>query len=377
MRTIPKAKQTLTKGEQKLLFFLFLFQPADKSLLRLVGNNYDFTGRQISSLFQKGYIEEITISPQYGKKEKVIQLTSLGTKIILPSVQLSSSLIQKNKNKIKGDENKYRQYKLTSLIELFAPIFPTYCSQFLNLENNLSGSNPNIEKESENRASKGPFLLTSREIRDMDEYNLRKITSTRSQGVAVAENSIYILYNHNHKRMRSHGDFEEKFHIFTENNFPFKNISALHFGKSFKPAIDTLFKTNLNGRENFIMTKSIFQNHYFVPLTKNGSDQLQIYLIPDFRDRIKQSILLPDEISGGQNFVYDGIAENGDILYLGFECNVSEIEKVIYSMQMQKQNTGIRIYCFEHQANFYRQIFKEKDTIIYPLKVNEVISSII
>ena len=372
---MPKSKQILTNGEQKLLFFLFLFQPADKSLLRLIGNNYDFTGRQIHSLLSKGYIEQITISPKYSKRETVIQLTSLGTKIILPLVQVSETLIQKNRNKLKGDDNKYRQFKLTSLIEIFYPTFSNYQSQFIDLEHCLEVKPYEIEKEIEKRNKNNNFLLTSREIRDMDEFNLRKITSTRSQGVAIAKNNVYILYNHNHKKMRSHGDFEEKFHLFTENLFPQKEISALHFGRSFKPAIDTLLKTNIAGRENFIMTKSIFKNHYFVPLTKNGAEQLKIYFIPNFREKIKEKILLPEEISKVHNLFYDGEAENGDIIYLGFECNISEIEKVIYSLQTLKQNSGVRIFCFKHQEFFYKQIFNQEQSIIYPLGVEEVLSS--
>lgn len=372
---MPKSKQILTNGEQKLLFFLFLFQPADKSLLRLIGNNYDFTGRQIRSLLSKGYIEQITILPKYGKKEAVIQLTSLGTKTISPLVQVSETLIQKNRNKLKGDDNKYRQFKLTSLIEIFYPTFSNYQSQFIDLEHCLEVKPYEIEKEIEKRNKNNSFLLTSREIRDMDEFNLRKITSTRSQGVAVAKNNVYILYNHNHKKMRSHGDFEEKFHLFTENLFPQKEISALHFGRSFKPAIDTLLKTNIAGRENFIMTKSIFKNHYFVPLTKNGAEQLKIYFIPNFREEIREKILLPEEISKVHNLFYDGEAENGDIIYLGFECNISEIEKVIYSLQTLKQNSGVRIFCFKHQEFFYKQIFDQEQSIIYPLEVEEVLSS--
>lgn len=372
---MPKAKQILTNGEQKLLFFLFLFQPADKSLLRLVGNNYDFTGRQIRSLLSKGYIEQITISPKYGKRETVIQLTSLGSKIISPLAQVSDTLMQKNRNKLKGDDNKYRQFKLTSLIEIFYPTFSNYQSQFVDLEHCLEVKPYEIEKEIEKRNKNNSFLLTSREIRDMDEFNLRKITSTRSQGVAVADNNVYILYNHNHKKMRSHGDFEEKFHLFTENLFPQKEISALHFGRSFKPAIDTLLKTNIAGRENFIMTKSIFKNHFFVPLTKNGAEQLKIYFIPNFREKIREKILLPEEISKVHNLFYDGEAENGDIIYLGFECNISEIEKVIYSLQTLKQNSGVRIFCFKHQEFFYKQIFNQEQSIIYPLGVEEVLSS--
>lgn len=370
---MPKSQQLLTRGEQKLLFFLFLFQPADKSLLRLVGNNYDFTGRQISSLFRKGYIEKITIKPKYGSSEKVICLTQTGFKLISSLSQISPSLIRNNKNRIKGDENKYRQFKLTSLIEMFLPIFPDYINSFISLEENLRDSKTTIEKEILNRQI--PFIVTSREIRDMDEHNLRKITATRSQGIAVSQDTAFILYNHNHKKMKSHGDFEEKFHLYTELLFPQKQISALHFGRSYKPALDTLFKTGISQREKFIMSKGIFQDHYFVSLTSSGAQQLQIYFIPNFKEKIRSNILLPEEISKAVNLPYDGEADNGDIIYIGFECNISEIENVIYSSQTVKRNSNIVIYCFKHQEYFYKQVFGE-NTTIYPLSVAEVLNSI-
>ena len=220
-----------------------------------------------------------------------------------------------------------------------------------------------------------PFLITSREIRDMDEYNLRKITATRSQGIAVSKDAVFILYNHNHRKMKGHGDFEEKFHLYTELLFPEKQISALHFGRSYKPALDTLFKTGIARRERFIMSKSIFQNHYFVPLTSNGAKQLQTYFIPNFKKKVSANILLPEEASRATNLPYDGEADNGDIIFIGFHCNISEIENVLYTMQTVKRNSNIIIYCFKHQEYFYKQVFGD-GAIIYPLDVVEVISSI-
>ena len=370
---MPKSQQVLTRGEQKLLFFLFLFQPADKSLLRLVGNNYDFTGRQISSLFNKGYIEEIIIKPKYGSKEKVVCLTQQGYRIILSLSQVSPLLTYNNKNRIKGDENKYRQFKLTSLIEMFIPIFPNYPELFINLEKEIENNRTTIEQLTTNNQT--PCLITSRELRDMDEHNLRKITATRSQGLAVSQDSVFILYNHNHKKMKSHGDFEEKFHLYTELLFPNKQISALHFGRSYKPALDTLFKTSISQRERFIMSKNIFQNHFFVPLTSKGAQQLMIYFISNFRKKVRSSILLPSEVANTNNLPYDGETERGDLLYLGFECNISEIENVLYSLQTVKKYSSIIVYCFNHQEYFYKQIFG-KNLTVYPLSVADVLSSI-
>lgn len=372
---MSKVKQSLSKGEQRLLFFLYIFQPADKHLLRLVGNNYDFTGRQISSLLKKKYIEQIEIRPKYEKRETVIQLTSTGENIVKKLSLLSSTFERSNKNKIKGDNNKYRQYKLSSIIEMFAykNLFPYYIDDFINFEHKIEFKPIDIKTEIKNRSKNNNCFLSIREIRDLDEYNLRKITATRSQGVAVSQQKAYLIYNHNHRKMRSHGDFEDKFHIYNELLFPDKQINAIHFGKSFKPAYDTLFKTSIAQRENFIMSKSIFLNHYFVPLTENGAKQLQVYFIPNFQQEIENNIILQSEKDRAINLPYNGEAENGEPIYLGFECNISEIERVIYSMETFKKDSHIKIYCFKHQVGFYQKIFGDKATI-YSLEVDEVIS---
>ena len=371
---MPKTKQILTKAELKMLTYIFLFQPIDKSLLRLVGNNYDFAGRIVKSLLLKHYIEETFISADYNKNEPVIQITKQGEDIFLYYYPLPVPLIEQNRNKIKGDENKYRQYKLSSVILIFSQICPEYCQQFVKLEKSLQCNSDVLYQTLEFRKNKFPFIVTNREFRDMDDYNLRKITATRSNGVAVTEKEIFTLYNHNRKKMRSHGDFEDKFKLYIETVFPNKTQSAIHFGKSYKAANDTILKTSFQKKSSFILSNDLYHHNYYVPLTVPGARQLEIYFIKDSREKIKSEILTSDEISAARNTIYDG--EAGEkIIYLGFHCDISEIERLFYLLATVKQGSLLDIYCFDHQRLFYENLFENKAHII-PLSISEIFSVI-
>lgn len=374
---MPKSKQSITKTEKQLLKYIFLFQPVNKALLRLIGANYDFTGRVISSLITKGLVENITIKATHEKKENALQLSDSGYRLILPYITISDTLLYKNKNRIKGDDNKYRQYKLSSVISMFGPLFGDYTEQFLDMEHRLEYKLFPIEQEIEKRKKEHPngFILTNREIRDMDEYNLRKVTATRSNGIAISNDSCYLLYNHNHKRMRSHGDFENKFKTYMEMTLPNNKISSIHFGRSYKPAIDTLFKTSISQRETFIMSQSCHENTFFVPLTHNGAQQLKLYFIPKVKEQIAGILLEKKEMDRAHNTPYDGEAENGDIIFLGFECDIQNIERIIYILNTIKAESEVTVFCFSHQQEFYKQVFKNRATIL-PLAPAELFKEI-
>lgn len=368
---MPKNKQTITKTEKELLTFIFLFQPVYKSLLRLIGNNYDFIGRKVSDLLSDNLIEYTKINPDYKRKELAIQLTEKGKNKILPYLQVSESFLTRNKNRIKGDENKYRQYKTATIISMFYPYIKDYISQFLSFENLIDYKQISIQEEMFNRSVSFPILFTNREIRDADEYNLKKITATRASGIAISQGKTFLLYNHNHKRMRERGNFEEKFKLYIEQITPNNTFSAIHFGRSFKPAIDSLFKTAIKQQEHFIMNKSFLEKHFYVPVTSTGSEQLQIYFMDNFREKIREALLTEEEILRAKNLPYDGESSDMEIIYLGFECDIAEIEKIMYLLQTIKRAFNIKIYCFNHQKQFYQAIFGS-NAVICPLTIKEV-----
>lgn len=347
------------------LFFIFSCQLVDKKLMRVVGKNYDWSGRKIRTLLEHGYIEEIQLDKPY--KEKCLQITDKGFQYLSRFLQVEESVYKKMRTRIKGDINKYRQYKLGMTIQMLSRYFPEYCSEYISLETMLS-NHQEIDMMEEIQGRKenndyNDFFVSLKELRDMDAYGLKKLTATRAQGIIELAGNRYAVYNHNHKRMKSRGDFEEKFKDFFHLLFQQSPSGAIHFGRSYKVALDTIFKTTIKQRSGYILTKDIYEKNFFVPLTSSGSEQLMLYTIPNFREKIRAEMLHESEIERAKNTYYDGVDDEDRILYIGFECDISEIERILHTLETVKIASDIVVYCLPHQRSFYQTTFADRATI--------------
>ena len=365
----------INKVQLEILKFIFSFQYVNKSLLRLIGKSYDYNGRVVKSLFSNGLIEEIEINSPY--KQRAVVITSKGIEYIKNEFQIEEDVLEIMKERVKGDEKKYRQYKLGTTMQMFYQFFPNFIDQFLKVEEK-SAFNISTSLEDEINARKksaaNNFLITLKEMRDMDEYGLRKLTSTRAQGVVEFNNNLYAIYNHNKKRMKGHGDFEEKFVDYIESTFDEEIEGSINFAKSYQLVLDTFYKTPIKQRSNYILTKGIYKREFFVPLTYSGAKQMQIYNIKNFRNRVKTAILTDAEISAAQNAFYDG-ADDGHIFFLGFECDIIEIEKMLHLIETLAISLDIVIYCFPHQAHFYKTLFEDRAEI-NTLTIDQIVTTI-
>ena len=134
--------------------------------------------------------------------------------------------------------------------------------------------------------------------------------------------------------------------------------SSIHFGSSYKILLDTFQKSSDEARNSYILSNEIYQKQYFVPLSYEGHKQLEIYMIPNFHSKILQGILQPCEIERAQNIIFDGISENNDHIFLGFECDYNRIRRV-YDYVRYHNDAPLTIYCLPHQEQLYRTLFSE------------------
>lgn len=354
------------------LFFLFISQLADKKLMRNIGDNYDFAGRKVKSLLDQGILEECKINKPFNSS--YIQLSKKGIQTFLSTYNLDKNIFDKMRSRIKGDENKYRQLKLGMTLQMLYKYFPEYCHEYLELETFLLKERTSIKDEiirRKQRSEYGEFLITSKEMRDIDEYNLKKITSTRAQGIFEFNSNRFVIYNHDKKRMKCHGDFEEKFKDYFYLIFNEAPTGSINFGRSYKIPLDTLFKTTLKQRSQYIITKDIYDKNFFVPLNSSGVKQLMLYTIPDFRNKIRDELLLKEETERVKNVIYDGVDENDNIIYIGFECDITEIEKMQHILDTIKIASNLIVYCLPNQVDFYKKVFENR-AIIKVLTVEEI-----
>ena len=356
----------------QLLFFIFSCRLSDKKLMRLVGPRYDYAGRKIQALIEQGYITQGEIKNV--RKEKYLMLTKKGEEYIMENFHIEKGVMSKFNKRISGSERKGRQLKVATVVQMLYKYFPEYVNEYLDFENRLAKKEKiDLREEIEKRRKKnqyGEYFITTRELRDIDEYGLRKVTSVRAQGIMEMNGVTYALYNHNHRRMKMSGDSEEKFSNYIYMRTGSDKVSAIHFGRSFKVAIDTMKSDSVWSRGEYIITCGIFDNNYFVPMTSPGAEQMLLYTIPNFRTRVRESLLLPEEIKKAHNQIYDGVSEDGRLIYLGFECNLTELERLgnhIY----EALDEPIIMYCLPHQKEFYKKVFGE-ETEIRTLSVNDI-----
>ena len=368
----------LTKTETDFLNYICLYHLVDKSLMRLIGYNYDYSGRTIKKLITEDYIEEITVK-HLREKESFIRLTNKGLSFLFSNSKSLYELYKKTAAHYSGSQRQLHQLRGNVIIQILHPIFPFYDDLYLkhlsdNLDNKLNTSVANEIQKRKTVFGQNSFLISVKEIRDLDKYGLRNITGTRCRGLVDFGTGVFALYNQNRRRMKTRNDFERKMRDYIECSLDLHLVGCIDFGRSFKPARDTLLKTSYKQRSQFLMTRNDYENHYFVPLTKNGSEQLKIFKIKDFREKCRKLILYEKEIELGKNMIYDGKDEHNDILYLGFECNITEIEKLMHTMNTVCVASGLKIYCFPFQSGFYKSIFSNAQII--PVEINQILNNI-
>ena len=55
--------------------------------------------------------------------------------------------------------------------------------------------------------------------------------------------------------------------------------------------------------------------------------------------------------------------EKGDIVYLGFECDINELQRIYDNMETIRVRSNIIIYCFPHQVLLYKTLFADRADI--------------
>lgn len=366
-----------------LLKFIYVTQYPSKKLMRSIVGSYDYTGRVIKQLINKGYILETKINDI-----TVVCLTKEGLNYLKPYIDFDDVLYKRMKLRVKGEKNKFRQAKLAQTIQMLNKYVPTYIDNYLLFEKNNSNSFDNksrrskIEKirneifQREQRslsAKQGCWFITFREMRELDVNNLKNIPSTRVQGIFHIGGKDFAVYNHYKKRMKMYGNFEYVFNQFAEEVCDKPLNGAIHFGSSFQILLDTITKTPPMQKNSYIISNLIYPTQYFVPLTSDGINQLSIYSIKNFNKHLGNALLSEEQISNAKNLIVDGYEDNL-LTYLGFECNYNSIESLYQCMQTVYLKNDLEIYCFPHQAYFYEQLFKNHSVKIKTIPIEKVLN---
>lgn len=347
--------------EYKILKYIYLTVLPIKSLMRSIGYSYDSSGRIVSRLIKRGYIKELTIDGT-----KILHITDIGLNEIKKHNDFDENFYKTSQARIKGIDGKRRQIRLSSVLQILNSYLPNSTSVLTTQQPTQSTTTyrrsdkiKNIQKEISRRSEAGNWYISTREMREIDETGLKNIASPRALGILhLSEVGDFVTYNHYGKRMKMYGSFDIKYKMFAEELLKKPINGSLHFGRSYKIMLDSLLKTNSKLRSVCLLSSMIYDKQYFIPLTNEGKKQLEIYTVKNFREKIRSALIKSSERELAIGSIYDGIKSNGDLIYIGFECEYNSIESLLEQESYRKTENKLAIYCFPHQALFYETVFK-------------------
>lgn len=369
-------QEKLSKSEKRFLLILSVFKYVDRKLLRLYYGNYDNNGRKITRLLKGEYVEETVIKKRYYPPEKVFTLTAKGLKTVKEIFPEYKNIITEERC-TSGIANHYMFIKLSAVFIVFSRYFPNLLDQYLKGRigsHRYSDINEYIEEIKNNN---NEFLFFFRELFSLFPDEMKKISGRRGIGILYTQEGVFVLYNHNRKRMITRGEYEEKVKDFASQLCEGDMPKSIHFARGYQCIIDTINDIKCGSPSmDEILLSGIYNNCYFIPLHRHGQEQLELFFIKDSERKIQEKILLPDEIERARNAVYHGETEDKKIIYLGFHCDVWEIIQLVNVLRIALQDRNIIVYCFEHQVGFYKEVFKEYNLEIKKLPVSQVINAI-
>lgn len=199
-----------------------------------------------------------------------------------------------------------------------------------------------------------PTFYPSREIKDLGIV-FDKVKSTRSVGLLLTEQEIFVTYNFGNSLIRTWAyKTEMRTKVLVENEFcrkhqssqySVKNIKGLVLGNTMELAYDVLANTT----KQYFLLDDNYENFYFVTNDERGEKLLKLLCRPDLcatLDRLLGDDLCPADV--GSLIENDAMTEDGLPVLFAYKCDLRRIRKFDTALATQKKR-GI-IYCFDYQA---------------------------
>ena len=199
-----------------------------------------------------------------------------------------------------------------------------------------------------------PAFYPSREIKDLGVV-FNKVNGTRSVGLLLTEQEIFVTYNFGNSFIRTWAyKTEMRTKVLIENEFcrkpqssqySVKNIKGLILGNTMELAYDVLANTT----KQYFLLDDNYENFYFVTNDERGEMLLKLLCRPDLCAALDK--LLGDDLcpaDSGSLIENDAMTEDGNPVLFAYKCDLRRIRKFDTALATQKRR-GI-IYCFDYQA---------------------------
>lgn len=203
-----------------------------------------------------------------------------------------------------------------------------------------------------------PLFYSSREIQELG-YQYSKMKGSRSVGVLLTEQDIFITYSLNESLIKWSYKSEMRMKILIQNylcldrmsyQYSRNDLNGLLFGNSMELALEILKSA---GRQYFILDGN-YENFFFITKDRKGEMLLRLLCNPELCDELDE--ILTDDLcpaNRGSLFENDAMTEDGVPVLLAYKCDLKRIQKFDTALNVQDKR-GI-IICFDYQAEVLRR----------------------
>lgn len=206
-----------------------------------------------------------------------------------------------------------------------------------------------------------PSFYTGVYIKQLCTTEMNKTMFTRIVGAVFAGNDCCAVYNTRNAVMKWCGSGECKAKIDIEKivrmNTPNDKVdSAILFGASSKVALGTLEETEKNRRLE-LRFDGIYKYIYFVPLNEAGTRQLNLFSLPNWKDRILDILFESEHRSFNRGlFEYDAFLE-GEYVLSFLDGDIARLRR--FKDAIEKNREKCSVICFEDQESLIKEYLGE------------------
>ena len=201
-----------------------------------------------------------------------------------------------------------------------------------------------------------PSFYIARDMKKLSEDKTNKTSYTRITGTLFYPGGMYAAYNTREAVMKWKGFGEVKtvgnLHELARMNAGHdKAPAALLFGQNYDIALKTILESDKSRRQNMRFDK-IYPCTHFIPLDQNGVRLLKILILPDWNERLLDTLFESDQRSYNKGVMeYDAFLGN-TIILSHLDGDIARL--IRFREALAAQDKPRMIICFPWQTGFLR-----------------------
>ena len=209
----------------------------------------------------------------------------------------------------------------------------------------------------QNLAFSKPGYYLARDLKKVATDDESKISFSRITGAILTADSLLPVFNTQDAVMKWNGEGEQKTQLsllnLAQKNIRVKQVdAAILLGKSDDTAIRTMAEMKATRRLS-LRFDIVYRFIYYVPLRKEGVDQLRLLLTPDWNERLLSAMFTPAQRSYNRgSFEYDAIVD-GTYIFCFFDGDIARLNRLREALETD--NIFCQLLCFPFQVSLVRQ----------------------